>query len=157
MVKKNDNSLDLGDLGALDVDLDTGLPAVISDLTDEDRRSLDAEARREVAVELKAKKMEEYKAAAKKELKRQHLATANVSEEGEELEDIRIELAKYTLYIMLDGRVYYNGYTYKFGRKQAAVVKDQIYRSWLHDAEVHGMDINEMNGRHKYLQTLRPR
>lgn len=152
--------LNLGDLEALANEPEASgsmLPAIsLPSLTEEEKRKLEAEARKEVEKKLKTKAMDEYKESIKKELERQARAVGNVADDGEELEDIRIELAKYTMYIMLDGKVYYHGYTYKFGAKQAAVIRDQIYRSWLHDAEIHGLDINEMNGRQKHMSVLSP-
>lgn len=154
-----EKGFDLGDLDSIageEVPVVAAAGISLPSLTDKEKKKLDDEARREVEVSLKAKAMEEYKESVKKELQRQARVAANVTDDGEGIEEIRIELAKYTLYIMLDGKVYYHGYTYKFGRKQAAVIRDQIYRSWLHDAEIHGLDINEMNGRKQYLRSIGP-
>lgn len=153
-----DKGLDLGDLdvGTDDEVVSNPVSMSMPSLTEKDKRKLEAEARKEVEISLKAKAMEEYKESVKKELQRQARVAANVNDDNEDLVDIRIDLAKYTLYIMLDGKVYYHGYTYKFGKKQAAVIRDQIHRSWLHDAEIHGLDINEMNGRKQYLRSIGP-
>jgi hypothetical protein len=129
---------------------------VVPQLTEAEKRKIEAEARKEVEKEQHKKAAAEYKEHIKKQLETQMRAAANIAEDGEGIEEIRIELAKYTMYIMLDGKVFYHGYTYKFGKKQAAVIKEQIYRSWLHDAEIHGLDINEMNGRKKHMSMLAP-
>lgn len=123
-------------------------------LSAKEKRTIEKEVRAEIAKEAKAKMAAEYRASIKSELKQKQLFQAGKDAEGEDVHEIRIELAKFSLYLMLDGKVYYHGHTYKFTGKQAAVVKDQMYRTWLHDSEIHGLDINEMNGRRQYLTNL---
>src|SRR5436190_543985 len=63
---------------------------VLPQLTDAEKKQLDAEAVKEVQAKLKTQQADEYKKARKKELEQQARAAANVTDDGEDLVDIRI-------------------------------------------------------------------
>lgn len=125
------------------------------ELSEQEKSSLEAEATKEVAKELKDKKKKEFKDSLKAELKKKTLFKAGQSEEGEDLVEIAIDLAPHAPNIKLDGKVYYHGVKYKFTPKTASVINEICHRTWLHEAEVHGLDSNAFHGRQKANKALK--
>lgn len=128
-------------------------------LTSEEMLKLEEEARLEVEKEMKKELAENFKEQAKIRFKKKALFKSGEDAQGEddEIETITVDLAKYSPWIVLDGVRYYHGQTYKFTKEQAAVVREQIYRSWLHDAEIHGLDSNAHNARRAYNVRIGPK
>lgn len=120
--------------------------SLAADLTEEEKIQVEAEARAEVAKELKAEKIKSLKAAKKAELKKNAFFQQGKDEVGEDTELVLITLAPHTSCLTIDGKKYYPNKAYRLGRKLAAVVKDQMYRGELHDAEIHGKNMSEFYG-----------
>ena len=79
-------------------------------------------------------------------LKKQVLFRHGKDEKGEDTELVLITLASHTPYLRLDNDIYYPGRAYRLGKGKAAVVKEQMYRGDLHDAEIHGKKMSEFFG-----------
>ena len=126
------------------------------ELTAEEKAAIEKEAAEEVALELKEQKRADYKAQAKSKLKKQELFRHGRDDEGEETEPVTINLASHSPYIRLDSAVYYHGMTYRLNRAKAQVIKDVMHRTWLHDAEINGLDMNQFMGRQKYASVISP-
>jgi len=123
-------------------------------LSAEEQEKLALEAKEEVDQEYKEEVAKRFKDAEKLRIKRQ-LLTEQHAGPGEELETYTITLAPGPHdRIVIDGVTYMHGGTYKFNQAQLAVIKDQVHRTWMHDAEINGQDINAMNGRKKYAAVV---
>lgn len=125
-------------------------------LSTQEMLELEAQAQEEVQAELKKKLRDEFKKAAKDRLRKKALFKQGEDTEEDDGEYITIDLAKHSLFLNLDGRIFYHGQTYKFSREQAAVVREQMHRTWLHDAEIHGLDMNAFNGRQQAQARISP-
>ena len=73
---------------------------------------------------------------------------------GDNVVKLRLELARHVPYVRLDNVVYYPGYEYDVKPEVAVVLKDQMYRSYLHDAEISGLNINDYLGRRTALAVV---
>ncbi len=62
-----------------------------------------------------------------------------LSDEGP-LVPVYINLAEFADRLTLDGVIYIHGRTYELPLKKAQVVKEQLARSWRHQAEIEGKD-----------------
>lgn len=113
------------------------------ELTPAEKRKLDKEAKAEIAKELKADKMRDYKDAAKIAAKRQALFRHGKDEKGDDLETVFVSLAQHTPFIALDGKRYYNGQAYRLSRNTAAVMKDQMHRGEMHENEIQGKNMKD--------------
>lgn len=125
------------------------------ELSEQEKLALEAEATKEVAKELKEKKKKEFKDNLKAALKKQAMFKVGQNEEGDDLVDITIDLAPHAPNIKLDGKIYYHGVKYRFTPKTAAVINETCHRTWLHEAEVHGLDSNAFHGRQKANKALK--
>lgn len=105
-----------------------------AELTEEEKKKLEADARKEVAAALKAVKMKDFKSAAKKRLQAQAMFTSGKDDTGEDLDEVDLALASHPKYIMLDGAVYHSGRKYKKRKAVIAVLKDQMDRGWRQEA-----------------------
>lgn len=131
-----------------------GRPPKQQVLSPEEIDRLAKEAKEEVDREYKEEVAKRFKESEKLRLKKQALAEQNAGSD-EDFEDYTIMLAPGPHdRLLIDGVTYMHGGTYKFNKAQLAVVKDQVYRTWLHDAEINGQDINAMNGRKKYASVV---
>lgn len=120
----------------------TPLPVDLSLLTDKEREELSAEARRSILADMQQDARDKYFALELAKLRRDKLP-------ADQYVRITIESAQYVPFFMLDGHQYFNGYQYDVPRKVAAVLMEQMQRSWQHQEEI--------NGRSKYNQYRRPR
>ncbi len=125
-------------------------------LTDKEKEELDAEAKIELAKELKLEERKAYKDAAKQKLKKQVLFKQGKDDEGHDLEAVLITLAPQALHIQLDGQRYYPGRVYQLNARTAAVIKEQIFRADLHDNEIHGKKMNEFYSQRPRGLTVSP-
>lgn len=116
-------------------------------LSVEEMEALEKQAAQEVQEELKADTAKTFLEEKKKELKKRALFRHGKNVDGKDTASIRLDLSPNSPYISLDGQVFYHGHTYTLPREKVAVLQDQMYRGWLHEAEIHGMDENAMNGR----------
>lgn len=104
-------------------------------LTEVEKRALYAEAIKAVEEELKDKESERLLAEYKK-----HVRQALVPEE--KLEPVLIDLAGHSAKIVIDGVQYFHGVTYRLSGAQATTVREVIYRTWKHEAEIGGANSN---------------
>lgn len=126
------------------------------ELTDEEKALIAAEAAMEVAQDLKAEKIKEFKAAEKQKLKKQTLFQYGKDEEGEDTEYVLVMLASHMPCIMLDGKKYYSGRGYRLGVKTAAVIKEQMFRGDLHEHELGGKNMKAFYGHRPQGVVLNP-
>ena len=103
-------------------------PALLSDV---DRAELDKAAVAALAEEMKQDARDKYYADAKDQLRRGKTP-------ADKFEMLMINAAPYVPFLMLDGVMFYHGYTYKVTGAQAAVLREQMQRSWLHQDEIDG-------------------
>ncbi len=104
------------------------------ELTEKEKLALEAEARREVAADIKASKKKEFKAAAKKRLQAEAMFKSGKDDKGEDLDTVELQLASWPKYIILDGTVYHSGRKYTKRKAVIAVLKDQMDRGWRQEA-----------------------
>lgn len=126
------------------------------ELTEKDKEELEAQAAKDVAKEIKATKRQEFLEAAKQRLKKLALFRDGKDDTGEDLESVLITLAPHSPFISLDGKRYYANRMYRLNKGTAGVVKDQMYRGALHDAETHGKNMSEFYGQRPRGTVLTP-
>ena len=126
------------------------------ELTEEELEAIEAEAKAEVAKEAKTEKLKAAKDAAKQRLKKQALFRQGKNETGDDVETVLITLAAHMPFIRLDGAVYYPGRAYRVGKKTAAVLKEQMFRGDLHDAELSGKNMKQFYGHRPKAETISP-
>lgn len=163
MAKKEDNLEDK--LAKLTKDEPTALAKAmalsakageVGALSPAEMEEIEAEAAAEVARELKADQIKEFKAAAKQKLKKQTLFQAGKDEEGDDTEMVLITLAQHMPYIRLDSNIYYQGRAYRLGRKTAAVVKEQMFRGDMHEHEISGKNMKGFYGQRPQGLVINP-
>ncbi len=103
-------------------------------LTKAEKAQLEAEAKAEFQKELKAEAKKKFKEAHKKKLQAAVMFSAGKDDSGEDLATLKLELASYPKYIILDGTVYHSGRTYTKKRGVIAVLADQMDRGWRQEA-----------------------
>lgn len=126
---------------------ETAGPVDTTLFTDEELKQLQEEAEAEFALEAKKDAQEAFKASAKRKLREKAMFAAGKDAEGEAVESVTIDLAPHSPWITIDGRVYYHGVTYKFTTGQAATIKEVMFRTWQHEREIGGANINAEMGR----------
>jgi len=129
------------DFGTGVEDNDFGLDALLAgddeigvELTEAEKKKLEAEAKKEVAVAIKAAKMKDFKSAAKKKLQAEAMFRNGKDDSGEDNDTIELNLASYPKWVTLDGVRYYSGRKYKKRKAVIAVLKDQMDRGWRQEA-----------------------
>lgn len=105
-----------------------------AELTEKEKLALEAEARAEVLKDLKAAAKLEFKEAAKRRIQAEQMFSSGKDDSGEDLDTIKLDLASYPRYIILDGTVYHSGRSYTKKRSVIAVLKDQMSRGWRQEA-----------------------
>jgi len=100
-------------------------------LAPEDMEALRKEARASILEEMKQAARDKFFENEREKLRREKVP-------ADTLVDIEINSAPYVPYFMLDGKSFYNGYTYKIPSKVAAVLYEQMQRSWRHQDEIDG-------------------
>ena len=100
-------------------------------LSKEDREELKAQARKSVLEELTQEARDDYFKKALAEARRENTP-------ADQILDIFIDVAPFVPYIAIDGVQYFHGYTYQVPRNRAAVLYEQMQRSWLHQDEIDG-------------------
>lgn len=126
-------------------------------LTMEEMREIQAQAKKEVDEELKAKLRADFLSKTKADMKKRILFTEGESAKGPSIERILIDLPKFSDRITLDGVMYMHGCIYAFTPAKAATIKEIVYRQWMHHAEIKGLDMNEFLGRQKYAAVVSPK
>ncbi len=103
-------------------------PALLNNV---EREELEKAARADVDEEMKQAARDKYFADVKDKLRRRHTP-------AERYERLLINAAPYVPFLMLDGVMFYHSHTYKVTGAQAAVLREQMQRSWLHQDEIDG-------------------
>ena len=110
---------------------------------------------RQAAADLAAKKKAEAKKEAFKKVRAELERQAKLADQRgipqRDLMDVVIDLAPYAPNIRLDGEVFEHGRTYRRPRAVAAVLYEQMQRSWEHQASISGKNENA------YRQTFQQR
>jgi hypothetical protein len=112
------------------------LPVDLSLLTEDDRKALAVEARKSVLEEMKQDARDKYFADEMAKLRREQTP-------ADRLVEITIDVAPFVPYIALDGVQFFHGYTYPVTVAQAAVINEQMWRSWQHQDEIDGRNRSE--------------
>ncbi|HXO11934.1 MAG TPA: hypothetical protein VN871_06185 [Mycobacterium sp.] len=107
------------------------LPADPSLLSDVERQELTKSAQKAVDEDRKQTASDEFFKKEQDRLRRRHIP-------AEEYVNIVIDSAPYVPNFMIDGEQFFNGYEYRVTRAQAAVLCEQMQRSWQHQDEVDG-------------------
>ncbi len=101
-----------------------------ADLTEQEKIELEAEARAEVALAMKKSKMKAFKAAAKKRLQAEAMFSEGKDETGKDLVVVDLQMASHPKWIMLDGKRFHSGRSYRVRKEVASVLLDQMDRGW---------------------------
>jgi hypothetical protein len=107
------------------------IPTKLSLLSPEDKAALKAEARKSILEEMKQDARDEFFRKAIAEARREHVPE-------EQILGVFIDLAPFVAHILIDGVQYFHGYSYNVPRTRAAVLYEQMQRSWLHQDEIDG-------------------
>lgn len=132
-------------------------PMVAVELTEEEKLSIEAEARKEVAAELKADKKKAFKDAAKRRLKVQSSFRDGKNESGDVVETITLDLAPAQHFICMDGTRYYHGQKYTLPLAKVQAINDMAFRGWKEESARLGEDMAAFYGRRKMNLALGPR
>jgi hypothetical protein len=100
-------------------------------LSKEDKAALREQARKSVLEELTQEARDDFFSRALAEARR-------ASTPADQILDIFIDVAPFVPFIAIDGIQYFHGYTYQVPRNRAAVLYEQMQRSWLHQDEIDG-------------------
>lgn len=113
---------------------------LISEVQPPDILSADeiAEVERQVAQDI----LEEDKAQARKALKAKLRAKARKDDGTEPTTQVTIDLAPYCDRLLIDNVAYLQGVTYTVTAAKAAVMREQMQRTWNHQAEIDGKNEN---------------
>ncbi|MDE2097911.1 MAG: hypothetical protein KGL39_11730 [Patescibacteria group bacterium] len=122
--------------------------------TDEELKQLEQEALAEFELESKSEAQEAYKQATKRRLREKAMFAAGKDAEGEDLQTITIDLAPNSPWITIDGRLYYHGVSYKFTRAQAQTINEIMARTWTHEREIGGANMNAEAGRRPFNRRI---
>lgn len=109
----------------------TAPPTNFNLLTKEQKAALREEAEKSVLEEMTQEARDEYFRA---EISRARRAKTP----SDQILEIFIDIAPFLPYIAIDGVQYFHGYTYPVPRNRAAVLYEQMQRSWLHQDEIDG-------------------
>lgn len=130
----------------LKVKPETSAPADMTLFTADELEQLENEAKAEFELESKKEAQTAFKEETKRKLRQKVMFAAGKDAVGDDVEAVTIELAPHSPYISIDGRLYYHGLTYKFTQAQAQTIKDQMHRTWQHEREVGGANMNAERG-----------
>jgi hypothetical protein len=100
-------------------------------LSEEDKKALREEARKSILEEMKQEARDKYFAEVRENIRRSKVPADKIVE-------VEVNSAPYVPFFMLDGKHFYNGYTYKVPSGVAAVLYEQMQRSWRHQDEIDG-------------------
>lgn len=135
------------DLGAFPDEALAEIREDMPTLSLDEMREIEAQARKEVQVELKARLKSDFLAKSKADIKKKVLFQEGHGDVSQKAERITIDLPKFSDRITLDGVIYFHGGTYGFTPPKAAVINEVMGRQWLHHAEINGLDMNDYTGR----------
>lgn len=147
MVKKSkDEVSEFGEEVEIEDDLAhfAGNDEIHVELSEAEKIKLEAEAKKEVMAAIKAAKMKDFKAAAKKRLQAEVMFKAGKDDSGEDLDTVDLLLASHPKYIMLDGTVYHSGRKYTKKKSVVAVLKEQMDRGWRQESARRGEKVEDL-------------
>jgi len=167
MVKKSKDDLGEGDtFGKAIDDIDNELEQSIAaakaaeaapvddlsgELTDAEKKEIEAQARTEVAASIKNSKMKAYKAQVKKQLLAQQMFSEGKDDKGNNTVDVDLYLASYPKWIMLDGKRYHHGRRYRVKAGVASVLMEQMSRGWEQEEARRGEKVELLPATQKIL------
>lgn len=93
----------------------------------------------EIDEEVKAERKEAARKALKEKMRREAKIREGLSEAQER---VTIDLAPYADRLLIDNRAYLQGQTYTVPTSRAAVLREQMQRTWGHQAEIDGKSEN---------------
>ena len=126
-------------------------------LSPERMLQLQQQAETQAVAELEKEAEKQFLAAAIARKKRELAGLPDdVADADEEIDEVHIDLAPHAAYITIDGRVFFHGHTYKFRRSQVPTINEIMSRTWAHESEIGGANMNAVHGRRPYNATLRP-
>lgn len=111
-------------------------------LTPEDMAAIRAEALDKIKTKQRGAARKEALQKATIELERQAREADMQGAAKGDLVDVHIDLAQYAPNIRLDGRAFEHGRMYRVTRKVAAVLAEQMQRSWQHQDSLSGANEN---------------
>lgn len=132
-------------------------PIDTSLFSEDELKQLEQEALAEFEFEAKKDAQEAFKEETKRKLKEKSLFKAGKDAEGEHVESVQIDLAPHSPWITIDGRLYYHGLSYKFTQAQAQTIKEIMFRTWQHEREIGGANMNAELGRTPFNRTISPK
>ena len=119
----------------------TRVPVDQSLLTDVDREELTKQARASVLETLTQEARDQFFAEQKEKARREKIPE-------DQHVHVTIDMAPFLRHIMIDGTQYFHGYTYEVPWKRAAVLYEQMQRSWHHQDEIEGRGRSEAYRQH---------
>lgn len=100
-------------------------------LSEDDVAAIRKEAQASILDEMKQDARDAYFAEELEKLRRKNIP-------AEREVQVTITLAPYLPHLMIDHNQYFDGYTYNVPTSQAAVMYEQMQRSWAHQDEIDG-------------------
>lgn len=107
------------------------MPVDMSVLSDEDRAALRKSAEASIKEEMQQDARDAYFAKQLEELRRKQIP-------AERMVSVTINLAPYIPFLLIDQDQYFADYTYDVPATRAAVLYEQMQRSWGHQDEIDG-------------------
>jgi hypothetical protein len=107
------------------------IPVDKSILSDVDRAEISKQAAASIADEMAQDARDAYFAEQLAKLRRKHIP-------AERKVEVLIDLAPYAPHLLIDNDQYFHGFTYTVDASRAAVMYEQMQRSWGHQDEIDG-------------------
>lgn len=117
------------------------IPVDTSILSDEDKQAIAKEAAASISDEIAQDARDAYFAEQLRLLRRKHIPS-------ERQVQVRIDLAPFMPHLLIDNDQYFHDFTYDVDASRAAVLYEQMQRSWAHQ--------DEIDGRSRYAAYQRP-
>ena len=118
------------------------IPIDKSILSDDERTAIRKEAQASIVAEMEQDARDAYFAEELARLRRKQIP-------AERMVQVTMTLAPYMPHILIDNDQYFDGYTYDVEQSRAAVLYEQMQRSWAHQ--------DEIDGRSRFNAYRRPR
>ncbi len=119
------------------------------DLTEAEKAKIIAEARAQVAFELREQRMKNFK-------KEQVAKFRSAAKPGQEIIAFALDLPGHADRVTLDGKVYFHGVTYRIPRDVYNSMIDIQARAWEHENEIGGANRDAYKGRAPVLPVVSP-
>lgn len=107
---------------------------------------------------LKAKKKdaEEKLLAAEEQRLRNEEGLTTGSAHADEIVSVTIDLAQFSSSIVINQRPYWHGHTYSVPRHVAETLREQMYRTWGHQAEIDGKSRSQFYAEKHVAELYKP-